>query len=136
MGRVIITVSLAKSGDQHDLDVPTDVEVGILVDRICRALEWESAQAGGSAYEAHAVPLGRTLSPDETLEEAGVWDGSLLILHRTGEYSRLHGALSDGPAGQWHPLDLGMQPEAGPADSATETGRSGGFTWKRLDGDD
>ncbi len=62
-----------------DLELPADMAVARLVEMLARALEREDS-IRERPYEVEAHPPGRLLRPEETLGEAGVWDGAWLFL--------------------------------------------------------
>jgi hypothetical protein len=87
MQRVIVTVQRENDAQAPDLDVPAEVESATLAKLIAEALRWDSSGAGGQAdYYIEALPLGRTLQPDESLSGAGIWDGALLMFHPINQY--------------------------------------------------
>lgn len=73
VGKVIVT--LVCRGREHDVELPADVKLGQLKPYIALALERkglhppESFRLSGN---------GRELCEEETLLEAGIWDGSYL----------------------------------------------------------
>lgn len=79
MESVIVTVKHQSRTGSKDLELPVDVPVKELANMIAYALHWDSNVTGRvSIYHIHADPPGRLLEPDETLEDAGVWDGSII----------------------------------------------------------
>lgn len=83
MSGAIVTVTVQQVGLSLDLELPVDLEAAQLGLLLAQALLTAgAAQVGVTRLEAH--PPGRFLRPDETLAEAGVWDGSWLVLH-TGQ---------------------------------------------------
>lgn len=156
MERVIVTVKREGEARVRDLEVPAEVEAQRLVDLIAAALRWQTDAAGQRlAYELEAQPLGRRLAPCETLADAGVWDGSWLVLHpvqarapgealvrpRTKEKQP---ATTEAPAGEnvtlagWGALredrDAGPATQLPTKDTANgEPAKRDGYTWKQLD---
>ena len=107
MQRVIVTVKRQGEARVRDLEVPAEVEAGQLVEMIARALRWESNPAGQLIqYEIMAEPPGRILNSQESLAEAGAWDGAWLTFQPLGE-----------------------ETSAPPPPPPEETG----FVWKQLD---
>jgi len=141
MQRVIVTVKRQDEARVRDLEVPAEVEAGRLAEMIACALRWESDPAGQPIqYEIMAEPPGRILGAQESLAEAGAWDGAWLVLQPLGEEPPAPLPPSppepvappfynDGPVVGTLPLDLptGEEPEQeGTSDEV-------GFVWKQLD---
>lgn len=59
--------------------MPTNVGAAELAERLAQTL---GAPAGAEPLELRAVSLGRALRPDETLADAGLWDGAAFVLAR------------------------------------------------------
>lgn len=137
MQRVIVTVMRGDDNQERDLEVPAEVEVGLLGELIARALQWETGPSDRPVrYQIEAQPLGRTLDPSETLASAGVWDGSWLILQPVGQAAGPRSRPAAGPFGRWRPLEPGQpeqSPPGEPEQPSSEPKGSPGFVWKRLD---
>jgi hypothetical protein len=146
MERVIVTVKRAGEARVRDLEVPAEVKATQLTDLIAGALQWQSDAAGQALrYEIKAEPLGRLLQPQESLADAGVWDGSWLVFQPVGgavwqDASHQPPKRSESPAAAATPVsgfrDLGIPipPSVGPAQPAQPDDKpASGFTWKRLD---
>ncbi|MBV8718147.1 MAG: PASTA domain-containing protein [Chloroflexi bacterium] len=80
MQRVVVAVRRQAEAAETDFEVPTDVTATDLVEQLSRSL---GAPAGAGALELRAVSLGRALRPEETLADAGLWDGAILVLARS-----------------------------------------------------
>ncbi len=140
MARVIVTVKRSTEARVRDLEVPADLETTQLAELIVNALQWQSDAAGQAVrYEIKAEPLGRVLRPNESLAEAGVWDGSWLVFQPVG--CRIQGPAGPpppspkaGPLGSWRPLGIDVPDTASdeqpPSDDAKPESR---FVWKQLD---
>jgi len=142
-----VTVSVSRRGDSNsrDLEVPADLQAGRLAGLIGLALGWEAGGDGkATTYVIEAHPPGRLLQPEETLADAGAWDGAGLVLGTVDNLSRpgSPGAetirlstapgLPDGPVAGWQSLDLDFS--AGPAPAKPSRDKSAkGFVWKRVD---
>lgn len=141
MQRVIVTVKRQDEARVRDLEVPAEVEAGRLAEMIACALRWESDPAGQPIqYEIMAEPPGRILGAQESLAEAGAWDGAWLVLQPLGEEPSAPPPSSPpgpvkppicngGPVERWRSLDLptGAEPEQ------EEFPEEVGFVWKQLD---
>ena len=146
MQRVIVTVKRQNEARVRDLEVPAEVEAEQLSKMIAQALRWESDPAGQPVeYEIEAEPPGRALAPQESLAEAGAWDGAWLVFRPLGKEPPLpppkpaaSPTPTGGPVAGWRPLGIdlpsGQAPEQAevpqPSDASAETG---GFVWKPLD---
>jgi len=152
MQRVIVTVKRKGEDERHarDLEVPSHIEARQLAEMITRGLHWDASERVRSPiyYKIEAYPPGRILQPDESLESAGVWDGSILILvpaDVTQPTGLQQPHLSDpslnpqsGPVVTWRSIETGAPREANyaatpqPPPSGEEKPISG-FVWKRVD---
>ena len=141
MQRVIVTVKRQDEARVRDLEVPAEVEAGRLAEMIACALRWESDPAGQPIqYEIMAEPPGRILGAQESLAEAGAWDGAWLVLQPLGKEPSaplppsppepvVPPIYNGGPVVGRRPLDLptGAEPEQ------EETSEEVGFVWKQVD---
>lgn len=83
--RVIVTVQRQGEREVRDLEVPADVPSGQLAKMIARALSWDTRPEGQQpSYKIEAYPPGRILLLQESLAEAGVWDGAWLVIRTDG----------------------------------------------------
>ena len=138
MQRVLVTVKRKDETRVRDLEVPAEVEVSYLAHLIAAALHWETDVVGQPVtFEVEAQPLGRRLSPHESLAGAGVWDGSWLILDPLTNVSApptIEPPPLNGPVKGWSgPL---FTPGSVPHDSPSNpdnSGTSSGFSWKQMD---
>lgn len=148
MQRVIVTVK--RDDETHDLEIANDVQAAALADSIAEALHWDKDTNGTPVHyqiEASVRDITRTLQPNESLQDAGVWDGSWLVL-RPARVGTSHTGISSapqpgaqpgsGPMQGWAPLfPSGTQPQgpAGPPDQADSNAQQkpDSYTWKQLD---
>lgn len=82
METIIVTVTDEKGRFSEDLEVPVGLEAQKLKEDIVQTLEgWRPELCLDSfRLELKAGRSGRILQKNETLEEAGVWNGGYLIL--------------------------------------------------------
>lgn len=109
MQGVIVSVS-RPGGEQFDLELPADLPATQLIPLIITGLGWQAP--GDSRPEACtlvAQPPGRALRPDETLAEAGAWDGAALTV--LAGYR--HPAGGPTPAATHHPVNPAPLPPSG-----------------------
>ena len=148
MQRVIVTLNCQTKGEALDLEVPSDVESKQLADMIAHALRWKEHSEGQQAeYEIKAEPPGRVLAPEETLAEAGVWDGAHLSIQFEGsdanavtteEPSRCEQPDGDGIVKRWRSIGWRSEEAVDPppqseAAAETSTSTEDRFAWKQLD---
>jgi len=135
-----IIVSVQRRNDEKDLEVPSDITVWTLLQELSFALGWED----GYSLEAH--PPGRLLRPEETLAQAGVWDGARLILvagksgGRGPGVDHGHRGPQEQPPEQdplqgWRPLGLNLSSSTPSSSDTAAPPPSGGFVWRRVDDD-
>jgi len=138
MERVIVSVQ--RGNDEKDLEVPSDITVRALLQELSFAFGWEDR------YNLEARPPGRLLRPEETLAQAGVWDGARLILVAGKSEGRGPGVdrghrgpqekpPEQGPLQGWRPLDLNLSSSTPSSSDETAPPPSGGFIWRRVDED-
>ena len=147
MQRVIVTVKRQGEARVRDLEVPAEVEAEQLSKMIAQALRWDSDLAGQPVeYEIMAEPPGRTLQPDESLADAGAWDGAWLVFHRPGKvpptlpepvpsplpFIPPSPSRGESPVAGWRSLGIDLPPESEP-DQEEAPPEETGFVWKRLD---
>lgn len=145
MQRVIVTVKREGEARVRDLEVPAEVESRRLAQFIAEALGWHSDPAGQPLeYRIEAHPLGRLLRPEESLADAGVWDGSWLVLQGAG-HIKLESNSESGPRHEapvvtgWRKLSVDLPGASSPAGPSREEPagqpqrRESGFVWKQLD---
>jgi hypothetical protein len=143
MQRVIVTVKLQGETGVRDLEVPAEVEAGRLAEMIAQALRWESDRAGQPIqYEIMAEPPGRVLDSQESLAEAGAWDGAWLVFQPLGGAPPVPSTppppprpitptpAPQGPVPIWVPIDLPAESE--PQQEATDSDEIG-YVWKQVD---
>lgn len=76
---MVVTVVRDGENKGRDLELPATVPAAILAGMVNNVMGWDSGESVDYEIEAH--PGGRFLKPDESLEEAGVWDGGWLIFY-------------------------------------------------------
>jgi len=141
--RVIVTVQFENEARVCDLELPSDVEASRLADMMARDLQLGSAGVNQPVrYQIEAYPLGRALQPHESLEKAGVWDGSWLVLHpvgTTGTVFSQHHKMSEqllpqhGPVVGWRSLGIELPGVSDQTSPSNGDERPSGFAWKQID---
>ena len=137
MERVIVSVKRTDNESARDLELPAGIALGQLVEMVAQALRWPfipDEPLGG--YQVEARPPGRQLRPDETLAQAGAWDGAWLIFHpgQSVMEDSKYTTPPPGPKAGWRRVDdvPPAPPTAPPEPPATP---ADGFAWKQVDED-
>lgn len=75
---MLVTISTTAAGAQgsKDYDIPSSQTASELLSQMQEQLHLRPALL--ARYRLRADPPGRVLEPDETLGQAGVWDGAVL----------------------------------------------------------
>jgi hypothetical protein len=104
--RVLVSVLGPGETAERDLEIDSGMPAGDLTAAVRSAFGWDLDEAA-SQLEIHSTPPGRFLRADETLAQAGAWDGAHLeFTFRTRTFR--------------------------PAETAVEQ-PAAGYVWKRLD---
>ncbi len=149
MERVIVTVKRQGEARVRDLEVPADIQSEDLARLIAEALHWDTDAAGQHMdYRIQVHPLGRQLAPGESLQDAGAWDGSWLVLLPSGgqapsQAQRPPRAAAEptppeGPVRGFRSLgvdvaDTTQAPPAHEPPAPAPGRRTSGFVWRQLD---
>jgi hypothetical protein len=142
MQRVIVTVKRQGEAQVRDLEVPAEIDSESLSKMIAEALRWESDPSGQPIeYEIMAEPPGRVLAPQESLAEAGAWDGAWLVFQPISEEpppppsprSDTPSPPIDGPVIGWRPLDIDLPTEGEQSERGETPSEVTEFVWKQLD---
>ena len=77
---VILTVRAEQSGIEHDMELPANIPGAELCGRLLAALKNLDEQVFSTAEKINIriERSGRLLGEEQTLEEAEVWDGSII----------------------------------------------------------
>ena len=138
MERVIVSVKRTDNESAHDLELPAGMALGQLVEMVTQALRWPfSPDEPLGGYDVEARPPGRQLLPNETLAQAGAWDGAWLIFHPGPSVAEGSKYATPPPSSKpgWRRVDdmPPAPPTAPPERPATPAAE--GFAWKRVDED-
>jgi hypothetical protein len=81
MHRIIVYLAPSNNRPGVDLEVPAAIHSNHLAKLIAQ-LVWQEADdpQGAGQWQLFATPPGRLLRPDESLAEAGAWDGATITL--------------------------------------------------------
>ena len=85
MKMVIVTLTCAAGAAEksYDMEMPLQVPVRILIDHVCQILSLYTegeADLKPQGLRLWCRRLERTLAPDETLEDVGIWNGDHIDL--------------------------------------------------------
>jgi WXG100 protein secretion system (Wss), protein YukD len=78
-GRAIVSVKRSDVAGTIDFALATNRPVGELASILGEAMGWDGP------FQIFADPPGRDMRSTETLAEAGVWDGAMLVLRGPGD---------------------------------------------------
>jgi len=98
MSRIIIHVEIEDGRPAKDLDVPAGVKGRDLALRLAQTLDWHSEEYRYSL--AVERPLHKSFGPDQSLAEAGLWDGTHLVLHRKPDSNYVPARSAASPSSQ------------------------------------
>ena len=121
-----MSVRLDNESELHDLEVPADIPSGQLGTLIAEALGWTQ-----SSYGVETAPTGQVIAQDESLAAAGVWDGSVLVLHSDRNAFVGTDAPKEGPVLGFKPLGISLPGEKDQPRANSKT--KPGSTWRQLD---
>ena len=79
----LVTVKIADSKKQFDMELPADMPVRELAPKLLAALK---SLDGGIAYDVERIRLKlgeRRLTDEETLSSAHIWDGGSITVERS-----------------------------------------------------
>ena len=138
MAKVLVSIMLEGSDKLRDYEIPSHLTSEELVDKLVEEFKDRLELKGsGFSFRIIVADLERPLEKKETLEEAGVWDGSLLIMQPfrvVGSGDVDAGEAIESPVVGWKALDTVFKKEkekdkekAGRSKSTTK------FVWKKLD---
>ncbi len=82
MNKVILTVRFMDSSEIKDIEMPTNIKISKIADMLIKAYKPVESFGNRQYHFALDHPPGRWLDPNETLEDAGVWDGAILTLKK------------------------------------------------------
>lgn len=120
-------LTLRADGREWDLEVPSEVPSQELVGLLQAAL---GLPAGAPAARLYLAPLGVALPQNQNLQQAGVLDGSILILSATPPQSdgSAQDLVRDNPATAWKSLTPEAPVEPAPPPASDKPG----YVWKKL----
>lgn len=141
MERAIVTVKYPTDDTICDLEVPVTVAAQRLTELVVEGLHWDTRVA----YQIWVEPPGRKLNPQETLAQAGVWDGAQLTFYpqtlvppsppkAPNVPTAPDRPPQDGPVLRWRDiLDGDTVVETVGEDDQEEAKPDTGYVWKQLD---
>lgn len=108
MSNVIVSVKLREQPREYDLEVPSDVPAQKLAELIIHNLDPTGAIRDTLSVQFLRPGITRTLTADETLADAGLWDGAFLEIGPAGSTSAAVSRSWMDIVVQWEPLGLGV----------------------------
>lgn len=84
MENIIVTVTDEAGHFSYDLEVSTKLEINKLLNDIVEALNGYNPELFLNAlrYEVVCIRTNHIIGSGETLEDAGIWNGDILVLKR------------------------------------------------------
>ena len=143
MARIMVSVLYEQSGEMKDFEIPARMKAADFGMKVAEVMEREQdADPARWWYQIEAVSIDKRLQPDETLENAGIWDGEILLVSRrqrvelpredyigtvcNGEREDIS---PDSPVVGWKRLDVALRGD----EEASKPIKTRKFAWKRLD---
>lgn len=139
--KAIVTIKWDNSSTTKDVELPVDIEAKRLSELLSAALASHGDRHEALRYEIFVKDLGRALGPHETLADADIWDGAILILKPTGmsknttsvsSPSALQVSASSSPVSRWQALDIELPENAEDSPEEQEKPKEG-YVWKQVD---
>jgi len=140
-----IQITMQRGNEQHDLEVSPEITVAELRDVVNAAYGWGQKDDESLEYKIQHMLEGRNLEPAETLLEAKVWTGALLVFQSQAKAKPQPAPQpvtapakpnfvppigAQGPLTGWRQMDDISQPPASDSGADVDSGK---FTWKQLD---
>lgn len=134
MARIMVSVVYQPTGEEKDFEVPDRIYASDFGQKVAEAFEGKiMADPARFWFQVGAISLDRYLRADETLREAGIWDGERLLVlkHLRKDASRQAAPQAQEPAlesptSRWKKLDIEVHKE----ERRARSGRT--FIWKRA----
>lgn len=131
MAKVIVSILLEGNNQLRDFEVPNNLTVKELLEKLAFAFPEMRSQGDEVGFQIIIADESRLLESNQTLEEAGIWDGAILLIHPYKLVRKVREPVVDtkvGPLIGWR--DLGTlygDKKSAKVRSTTK------FVWKRLD---
>jgi len=143
-----IQITVQRGNEQHDLEVSPEITVAELREVVAAAYGWGQKDDESLEYKIQHMLEDRNLEPTETLLEARVWSGALLVFQpqakpkpqikkpdpqpvtAPAKPNIVPPIGAQGPLTGWRQMDDISQPTASDSDTNIDSGK---FTWKQLD---
>lgn len=81
MKNIIVTIKSIKTSEIKDYEIPSHMKAKDIIKKMAEILNLPKNTAHVT-YKINVDTLGRYLMPEESLEEAGVWDGAILTIEK------------------------------------------------------
>ena len=78
--KVIITIKVKGLKIEDDFEISSDITIGELINKFVQYRSGNNTSDVKNNYTVLFNQKNRVLDKDDTLAEAGVWDGSILVL--------------------------------------------------------
>lgn len=144
-----IQITVQRGNEQHDLEVSPEITVAELREAVVAAYGWGQKDDESLEYKIQHLLEDRNLEPIETLLEARVWNGALLVFQfqaKTKPQTQkpdpkqvtapakqpgiVPPSSAQAPLTGWRQMDDISQLPTKDSDTDVDSGE---FTWKQLD---
>jgi len=82
MDTIIVTIRVPILGEEFDLEIPAEASIKGLIEMLVSTMGLEPGDGHISPWKVTAEPGGRGLKRNDTLLDAGVVDGTILVVDK------------------------------------------------------
>ncbi len=82
MDTIIVTIQVPAQGEDFDLEIPAEASIKALIEMLISTMGLDPGDGHVSPWTVTAQPGNRILKRNDTLLDAGVVDGNILIVER------------------------------------------------------
>jgi uncharacterized ubiquitin-like protein YukD len=81
MESVLVTIRFESQNYEYDLEIPVNLTANLLIQKLKSFFISKGVNINGEKnYLIKIESQSRILNPDETIEEAGIWDGMVIAV--------------------------------------------------------
>lgn len=130
MVKVIVSILFEGGNQLRDFEVPNNLTIRELLEKLKLAFPEMRSQGEDVGFQVIVASENRVLGNNETLLEAGIWDGAILLIHPYKVLKRREKQAEEKPSPLlgWKALNTFYGAQK-PSRSRSSTK----FVWKRLD---
>jgi hypothetical protein len=131
MARIMVSVLYEPTGEKKDFEIPNRMFASDFGQKIAEVFEGKIlSDPTRFWFEVGAVAVGKYLRADETLQQAGVWDGEIILVSKQ---LKAGSSLQPEPGPQAGPAMAGAGSQALPGPSGQGPAGNPTAKWKELD---